>query len=163
MGRALKILLVILLFIGFFELGLFSSYTIVTSNVPNIEELAEFQINTIKGLINSENVNNALIKDPTEVSIINNKEVATALGEKSQVDGISVDDMNVTTYDELNNQINVTIETLGFSAPNSTSGQIIISQNPSYKVIAHGTAKYRDGGYNIDPNSLVVESILKLY
>ena len=34
MGKFLRILLVIVLFIIFFEVGLFSSYTIVTAEVP---------------------------------------------------------------------------------------------------------------------------------
>ena len=163
MGNGLKIILIVLLFIGFFELGLFSSYTIVTSNVPNIQELVDFQVNTIKGFLNPENVNEALIKDPTKIEIIKKNDAAQALEEKSGVDGINVDSMNVTTYDELKNEINVTIEALGYSAPNSTSGQIIISQKPVYKVMATATAKYKEGGYKIDPESIVIESILKLY
>lgn len=164
MSRALKIILIILLFIGFFEVGLFSSYTIVTSEVPDIQELIDFQIITISEFFNPEKVNEVLIKDPDKINITNKKDIALALENVSQVDGINIESMNITTYDDRNGEdINVTIEALGYSAPNSTSGQIIISQTPEYKVIANGNAKYKEGGYSVDPNSLVIESILKLY
>ena len=41
MGKVLRILLVIVLFIIFFEVGLFSSYTIVTAEVPDVKGLIE--------------------------------------------------------------------------------------------------------------------------
>ncbi|MDL2246818.1 hypothetical protein LJB96_04290, partial [Methanobrevibacter sp. OttesenSCG-928-K11] len=148
----------------FFEIGLFSSYTIATSEVPDIKGLIDLQINTITGFFSSENVNQALIKDPENITISNKQETASKLEELSQVDGINLDSINITTYDDTDNeQINVTIEALGYSAPNSTSGQIIISQDPSYKVVANGMAEYKEGRFRIDPNTIVIESILKLY
>ncbi|MDL2270367.1 hypothetical protein LJC03_01005 [Methanobrevibacter sp. OttesenSCG-928-I08] len=145
-------------------MGLFSSYTIATSEVPDIKGLIDLQINTITGFFSSENVNQALIKDPENITISNKQETASKLEELSQVDGINLDSINITTYDDTDNeQINVTIEALGYSAPNSTSGQIIISQDPSYKVVANGMAEYKEGRFRIDPNTIVIESILKLY
>lgn len=100
MSRALKIILIILLFIGFFEVGLFSSYTIVTSEVPDIQELIDFQIITISEFFNPEKVNEVLIKDPDKINITNKKDIALALENVSQVDGINIESMNITTYDE---------------------------------------------------------------
>ena len=72
--------------------------------------------------------------------------------------------MNVTTYEDTDNHnFTVTIEALGYASPNSTSGQIIISQTPSYKVIAKGNATYRDGGLYVDENTIKITSVLKLY
>jgi hypothetical protein len=57
----------------------------------------------------------------------------------------------------------VNIEALGYASPNSTSGQIVISQDPSYKVIAQATATYKGTGLMVDTNTMVITSVLKLY
>jgi hypothetical protein len=57
----------------------------------------------------------------------------------------------------------VNIEALGYASPNSTSGQIVISQNPSFKVIASGQASYKENGLRVDENTLTITSVLKLY
>ena len=50
-NNVVKIILVVVLFIIFFEIGLFSSYTIFTSEVLNIHGLIDMQVNKIKGII----------------------------------------------------------------------------------------------------------------
>ena len=153
MGKILRILLVVILFIVFFEIGIFSSYTIVTTEVPDIDGLVNMQVTKISSVFNPQNVN-----------ISNTKDVALKMEEVSNVDGVNVESMNVTTYDDLDEKkINVTVEALGYSSPNSTSGQIVISQNPSYKVIVDGVASYKSGKLAIDTDSIKVNSILKLY
>ena len=59
--------------------------------------------------------------------------------------------------------INITIEALGYAAPNSTSGQIVISQNPSYKVIVSSVASYKNGELVVDTDKMKVDSVLKLF
>ena len=155
-NKIVRILLIIVLFVAFFELGLFSSYTIVTAEAPNIQGLIDMQVSKIKGIFSPENVNQVLIKDPTEVKISNKKDVGLKMEELSKVDGV--------TYDDLDNEnITVNIEALGYDSPNSTSGQIIISQNPSFKVIASAQASFKENGLRVDVNTLTINSILKLY
>ncbi len=164
MGKILRILLVVILFIVFFEIGIFSSYTIVTTEVPDIDGLVNMQVTKISSVFNPQNVNEMLVKDPVKINISNTKDVALKMEEVSNVDGVNVESMNVTTYDDLDEKkINVTVEALGYSSPNSTSGQIVISQNPSYKVIVDGVASYKSGKLAIDTDSIKVNSILKLY
>jgi len=164
MANILRIILVIVLFIIFFEIGLFSSYTIVTAEVPDIQGLMDMQVNQISKFFNPESVNNVLIKDPTKVNISNEKDVALKMEELSKVDGINVESMNVTTYDSTSNKdINVTIEALGYASPNSTSGQIVISQSPSFKVIVSSQASYKNGNLMVDTNKMAINSVLKLY
>ena len=135
-NKILRIILVIVIFIIFFEVGLFGSYTIVTSEVPDIHGLVDMQVSKITGIFSPEKVNEVLIKDPTPVKINNKKDVGLKMEELSKVDGVNVDSMNVTTYDDTDNEkINVTIQALGYASPNSTSGQIIISQDPSFILI----------------------------
>lgn len=148
----------------FFEVGLFSSYTIVTAEAPDIQGLIEMQITKISSVFNPQAVNEALIKDPTVVKIVNKKDVALKMEDLSKVDGVNVESMNVTTYDDVDEEpLNVTIEALGYASPNSTSSQIVISQEPSYKIIATAKASYKNQGLTVDANTLSINSILKLY
>ena len=163
-NKILRIVLVIVLFLVFFEVGLFSSYTIVTSEVPNFHGLVDMQISKITELFSPETVNDVLVKDPTPLNISNKKEVASKMEELSEVDGINIDSMNITTYEDPgNDNFTVNIEALGYESPNSTSGQIVISQTPSYKVIAKGNATYKNHLLYVDANTLKINSVLKLY
>lgn len=163
-NKILKIVLIIVLFIVFFELGLFSSYTIVTAEAPNVQGLIDMQISKIQDLFNPEKVNDVLIKDPTPVNISNKKDVALKMESLSQVDGVNVNSMNITTLDDTDNEnLTVNIEALGYDTPKSSKGQIIISQDPSYKVVATGMASYKENGLRVDPNTLQITSVLKLY
>ena len=162
--RIVRIILIIVLFLIFFEVGLFSSYTIVTAEAPNVEGLIDMQIDKITGFLSPEKVNDALIKDPSPINITNKKDVALQMENMSNVDGVNVDSMNITTRDDLSNKnITVNIEALGYASPNSTSGQIVISQTPSYKIIASADAVYKDSGVKVKTDTLVITSVLKLY
>lgn len=164
MAKALRIILVVVLFVVFFEIGFFSSYTIVAAEAPDIQGLIDMQISEITGIFNSENVNNVLVKDPSVVNITNKKDVAQSLEDLSKVDGVNVDSMNVTTYDDKDNEeLNVTIEALGYASPSSNSSQIVISQDPSYKIVAEGNATFKSGNLVVDVDSITIQSILKLY
>ena len=163
-NKIIRIILIVVLFLVFFEVGLVSSYTIVTSEAPNVQALLDMQVSKITGMLNPEKVNDALIKDPTRVNISNKKDVALKMEELSNVDGVNVDSMNVTTFaDTDNSNFTVTIQALGYESPNSTSGQIVISQNPSYKVIANANASYKNDGLVVDVDTLSINSVLKLY
>ena len=163
-NKIVRIILIIIIFLIFFEVGLFGSYTIMTSEVPDIQGLVDMQVSKITGIFNPEKVNEVLIKDPTPIKISNKKDVGLKMENLSKVDGVNVESMNVTTYDDTDkDKINVTVQALGYASPNSTSGQIIISQNPSYKVIAVGEASLKEKGYMVDTNTLAINSVLKLY
>ena len=164
MGKILRILLVIVLFIIFFEIGLFSSYTIVTAEVPDVKGLIDMQVSQISGIVSPKHVNDVLVKEPTKVNFTNHKDVALKMEDMSHVDCVNVDSMNASTYDSTkNDKINVTIEALGYAAPNSTSGQIVISQKPSYKVIVSAVGSYKSGNLVVDTNTIKVDSVLKLF
>ena len=163
-NKIVRIILIIILFVIFFEVGLFSSYTIVTSEAPNIQGLIDMQVDKITSFFNPEKVNEVLVKDPTPINISNKKDVAMKMEELSKVDGVNVDSMNITTYDDTDNEnITVSMEALGYASPNSTSGQIVISQEPSYKVIASADASYKGNGYRVNTDSMVITSVLKLF
>lgn len=163
-NKILRVVLIIVLFIVFFELGLFSSYTIVTAEAPNVQGLIDMQVSKIQEMFSPDKVNEALIKDPSPVNVTNKKEVALKMESLSKVDGVNVDSMNITTFDDTDNKnFTVNMEALGYASPNSTSGQIVISQTPSYKVIATGHASYKENGLRVDENTITITSVLKLY
>lgn len=163
-SKILRVILIIVIFLAFFEVGLISSYTIVTSEAPNVRGLIDLQITKVTDMFTPDKVNDVLIKDPSKVNITNKKDVGLKMEELSNVDGVSVDSMNVTTFDDPSkNNFTVTIETYGYESPNSTKGEVVISQIPSYKVIATGTASYKDVGLVVDINTLSINSVLKLY
>ena len=164
MPRALKIILLIILFIGFFEAGLLSSYTIITSEAPDVKGLIDLQINTIAEFFSSENINNALIKDPKNINITNKIEVVNKVASLGKVDGIALDSLNVSTYESSSNEeFGVNITGLGFSSPNTTRGQIILSGNPDYIITATAMASNKNNGIVIDINTIKIVSILKFY
>lgn len=163
-NKVVRIILIIILFVVFFELGLFGSYTIVTAETPNIQGLIDMQISKITSFFNPEKVNDVLIKDPTPVTISNKKDIALQLEQMSKVDGVNYESINVTTTEDTDNkEFNVTIQALGYASPNSTSGQIVITQSPSYKIVAKGVAANKGTGLMVDKDSVTINSVLKLY
>ena len=157
-----RIILIIILFIAFFEIGIFSSYTIVTSEVPDIQELIDMQINTISSIFSPENVGGILIKDPSELNVTNKYELADALSEKAQVDGVDLDNFTVTTSEDINDGNTVDIVAYGYASPKSSSTSITISGQPNYKIIATAKAVNGVNGIMVNIDSLEIESILKL-
>jgi hypothetical protein len=164
MPKALKIILILLLFIGFFEAGLFSSYTIVTSEAPDVKGLIDLQINAISEFFNSEKVNSFLIKDPEKINVTNKIEATEKIASLAKVDGVDLDNFNVTTYSSTDDvQISVNITALGFSSPNTQTGEIVLSGTPDYTIKASAMANKTNDGFVIDLNSIKIISILKFF
>lgn len=166
MHKVLKAILIIVLFIGFFEAGLLSSYTIVTSEVPDVKGLIDLQLDTINGIFSSENINNVVIQDPTPINVSNKQDLATQLQNESGVDGIDYNNLTIGTYDSTDDdQIHLNITAYGFSSVSSgSSSSIVISADPDYKILATATANLTDeGGYSVNLDSIKIESILKIY
>jgi hypothetical protein len=163
MPRILKIILILLLFIGFFEAGLLSSYTIITSEPPDVKGLINLQISTMSEFFSSENINSFILKDPEKINITNKRDIARNLSALAKVDGVDVDNFNVTTYNSGTSEISVNITTLGYSSPNTRSGQIVLSGTPDYIITAIATANNTNSGIKVNPDTIKIISILKLY
>ena len=159
-----RIILIVLLFFVFFEIGLFSSYTLATGDVPDPGELIGMQVNTISSIFSPENVGGLLIKDPDNINVTNRYELADKVSEVADVDGVNVENMTITTVDDTNKEeFNVTITAFGYSKPSSKSGSIIISNEPDYKIICTAIAKYTINGIEVDLDTVTVDSILKIF
>lgn len=164
MPKALKIILILILFIGFFEAGLLSSYTIITSEPPDVKGLIDLQINTIAELFSSENINSIVIKDPEKINVTNKVDVSENLTSLAKVDGIDLESLNFTTYSKSSEgQISVNITALAYSSPNTTSEQIVLSGTPDYIIKATAKANSTDSGIVVDLSTLKIISILKFF
>lgn len=164
MSNIIKFFLIIFLFIGFFEAGLISSYTIVTSEVPDVKGLIDLQIETITNLFNSNNINDMITKNPDLVNISNKMEVADKLKSLAKIDGVNINSINATTYENSRSgSFELTLTALGYEGSNSTSGEIILTQDPQYKITATATGKYTDKGVEIDIKTIKITSVLNIY
>jgi len=164
MPKIIKFFLIILLFIGFFEAGLISSYTIVTSKVPDVKGLIDIQIETISNLFNSNNINDIILRDPDLVNVINKMEVAGKLKSLAKIDGVNINSINATAYQtSKSDSFELIITALGYAGVNSSSAQIILTQDPQYKITATAIGKYTGNGVEIDINSIKITSVLNIY
>ena len=84
-----RIILIILLFFVFFEIGLFSSYTLATGEVPDPGELINMQVSTVTSFFSPDNVGGLLIKDPDNVNVTNRFELADTVQSSSMVSQIT--------------------------------------------------------------------------
>lgn len=168
MSPLVKALLFLGFFFLFFEAGLFSSYTIVTGNAPDIDKLIGMQIDAISSIFN---LGDNTQDNKKALDILNREEVGESLKTKAGMDGINIDTLvaySIQSND--NNTILVNITAMlykdvqsGAGSGNSSGGQIVISPQETYSVTATGIATEKTAGITIDVNSIQITSTRKLY
>ncbi len=148
MSRAIKIILFLVFFFIFFEAGLFASYTIVTQQPPNPNDLIEMQLNGISSLLN---LNTPKIATQNNLEIVNNLETLSA---QSYQD---VDDENIT----------VNITAVGYkdsqSGTSSNTSTIVIKSNETYSITATAMAAPATDGVKINVATIVITSSRIIY
>lgn len=169
MSRILKFILFLVLFLVFFEAGLISSYTIVTSQPPDVGQLIGMQIDRLLEIFDfREDVSSALEREPDTLNVTNSDEVAQALKTNTNLDGIDLDSINATTFASKNDDmIPVNITAMGFrediSGANASAGQIIITPSSDHIIKATAMGKLRRQGIEIDLNTIQIVSLGRLY
>ncbi|MDI6643899.1 MAG: hypothetical protein QME14_02485 [Methanobacteriaceae archaeon] len=170
MPRILKFILFLVVFFMFFEAGLVSSYTIVTSQPPDIEKLFDFQINAIASIFNFEGLNTTFTPTPDSYNITNDIEVSEALKTKGGIDGINLDTLTVTTFADTSNenfQVNITAtgykESISGTGSNSSGGTIVIAPNETYSIRATAVGTMKAKGVEVNVNTIKIVSIGRLY
>ena len=159
-----RIILIVLLFFVFFEIGLFCSYTLATGQVPNPQELIGMQVETVSNIFSPDNVGGLLIKDPDNINVTNRYNLAEKVSEVADVDGVNVENMTITSVEDTSEEeFNVTITAFGYSKPQGKGGSIYISNEPDYKIICTAVAKYTVNGIEVDLDTVKVDSILKIF
>jgi hypothetical protein len=163
----MKIILFIIFFAVFFEAGLISSYTIVTSQPPDVGKLIGMQVDEITSLLSFGSGSN-ILNTQSSKKINNVDEVAEALKTKGGLDGINLQTLSAQiSGNSKENIIPVNITLMGYkdtvSGGNSTGGQIVISANETYSITATAMGTLKSGGITIDVNTIQITSSRKLY
>jgi hypothetical protein len=167
LSRGVKIILFLIFFVVFFEAGLFASYTIVTQQAPNPADLIEMQINGITSLLNL----GPKIATQKDIAILNENEVVDALKTKTGIDGINLQSLKATTYQDTSaDTITVNLTAMGYKdsqtggkTGNASSGPIVIKSNETYSITATAVGTPKNKGVQIDVNSIVITATRVLY
>jgi len=161
----MKILLLIAFIAVFFEAGLISSYTIVTSQPPDVANLLGMQVNELSSLLNFGS-SSGIISNPTTVTIDNAADVANALQTSSGLDGINLQSVSAQVSGSTKSTIipvNLTAIGYKYTISGSNSSSITITPSETYSLTATATATKQDGKYVIDVTSIQITSSRKLY
>ena len=163
----MKIILFVVFFVVFFEAGLISSYTIVTSQPPDIGKLLGMQVDEITSFLSFGSGSN-ILNTQSNKKINNPDEVAEALKTKGGLDGINLSTLSAQvsgTSDEDIIPVNITV--MGYkdsvSGGNSSGGQIVITANETYSLTATAMATLKNSGIVIDVSTIQITSSRKLY
>lgn len=163
----MKIILFVVFFVVFFEAGLISSYTIVTSQPPDVGKLIGMQVDEITSFLSFGSGTN-ILNTQSNKKINNPDEVAEVLKTKGGLDGINLSTLSAQvsgTSDEDIIPVNITV--MGYkdsvSGGNSSGGQIVITANETYSLTATAMATLKNSGIVIDVSTIQITSSRKLY
>ncbi|MBC7100738.1 hypothetical protein [Methanothermobacter tenebrarum] len=163
MSRILKFFLFFLLFIIFFEVGVISSYTLVTSQPPDVEKLINTQLDILSSYLK---IGKEIVgPKPEIVNITNNVEVAETLQKKAQVDGVELETLNATTFEDLENErVNVNITAMAYRENvTESTGQIVIKPTARFMITATAVATVEDHEIKVDVGTIKILSIIRVY
>lgn len=162
----MKIILFIIFFAVFFEAGLISSYTIVTSQPPDVGKLIGMQIDEITSLLSFGSGSN-ILSSQSNKKINNPDDVAAALKTQASLDGINLQTLSAQiTGNSKDTVIPVNITVMGYKdavSGNNSGGQIVISANETYSLTASAMGTLKNGGITIDVTTIQITSSRKLY
>ena len=163
MSRILKILLFILGIILFFEIGLFASYTLISSEPINPLDLLSVQLDEGSDLVSSVTGEKKL-NDQDTLNITNSESVALVL---NNLTNLSVNLNSVSakiSNDDTGNQT-ITITALATKDTQITSGgyiQILPEQTYSITATAIGEV-YSSGKVRVNTTSITLKERIVLY
>ena len=160
----MKIILFIIFFAVFFEAGLISSYTIVTSQAPDVGKLIGLQIEEVTSFL-SFGSGSKIINTQANMNISNYVQVASELTNKTGYD-INIRSLAAQTSGTTKNTVfPVNITAMGYqnliTGGNSTA--IVITANQTYSITASANATLTDGNLIVDVNTIHITSTSVLY
>jgi hypothetical protein len=160
----MKIILFIIFFAVFFEAGLISSYTIITSQAPDVGKLIGLQIEEVTSFL-SFGSGSQIINTQSNMNITNYESVASELTNKTGYD-INVQSLAAQTSGSTKTSIfPVNITAMGYqnivSGSNTTA--IVITPNQTYSITASANATLTDGNLIVDVNTIHITSTTVLY
>lgn len=163
MSRILKFFLFIILFIIFFEAGVIGSYTLVTSQPPDVEKLIDTQLDILSSYLK---MGKEVIGPKAEtVNITNKMEVAEALQKRAQVDGVELETLNATTFEDLEKgRVNVNITAVAYRENiTESTGQIVIRPTAQFMITATAVATVEDDKIKVDVGTIKILSVIRIY
>ncbi len=163
MSRIFKILLFIVGIILFFEIGLFASYTLISSEPVNPLDLLSVQLDEGSDLVSSVTGEKKL-NDQDTLNITNNENVALVLNNLTNL-SVNLDSVSAKiSNDETGNQT-ITITALATKDTQITSGgyiQILPEQTYSITATAVGEV-YSSGKVKVNTSSIELKERIVLY
>ena len=170
MPRILKFIFFLLLFGIIFEAGLLSSYTIVTSQPPDIGKVIDMQVSKLTAIWNSIGIGSGVGNAKT-YNVTNVDAVSQALKGKTQLDGINIDTISAIIVSSSGDNLNVTITATGYKEnqtagtdtnKNFSSGQIVITPSATYNLTATATGKLKTRGVEVDVNTIQITALKQI-
>jgi hypothetical protein len=160
----MKFILFLIFFAVFFEAGLISSYTIVTSQSPDVGKLIGMQIEEITSFL-SFGSGSKILNPQTNLNITNYQDVASKLNNKTGLD-INVQTLAAqTTASTKQTVFPVNITAMGYQnlISGGNSSVIVITANQTYSITALANASLSNGEVIVDVDSIKITSSSILY
>ena len=170
MPRIIKFIFFLLLFGIIFEAGLLSSYTIVTSQPPDVGTVIDMQVSKLSAIWDTIGIGSHVGNVKT-YNVTNVDQVSQTLKSKAKLDGINIDTIAAIIVSSSGGNLNVTISATGYkenqtsgNSSNSafTSGQIVITQSATYNLTATAAAEQRTNGVDVDVNTIQITSLKQI-
>lgn len=170
MPRIIKFIFFLLLFGIIFEAGLLSSYTIVTSQPPDVGKVIDMQVSKLTAIWDSIGIGSKVTTAKT-YNVTNVDPVSNVLKSKAKLDGINIDTIAATIVSSSGGNVNVTITATGYKENQTTgnssnsafvSGQIVISQSATYNLTATAIGTQKTKGIAVDTNTLQITSLKQI-
>lgn len=163
MSRILKILLFIIAIIAFFEIGLFVSYTVISSEPVDPGDLISMQFDETNHFLSSLTGEKDLDEQDT-LNITNKEDVALVLDNLTQL-SVDLDSVNAKISSDNTGNQTVTINAIATQDTQSTSGgSIVIVPQQTYSISATATGEvYSTGKVNINVTTIVLKEKIVLY
>ena len=161
----MKIILFIIFFAVFFEAGLISSYTIVTSQAPDVGKLIGLQIEEVTSFL-SFGSGSKIINTQGNMNISNYQNVASELTNKTSYD-INIQSLTAQTSGSTKSTVfPINITAIGYqnqvSGSNTTA--VVITANQTYSITASANASYDiNGNLIVDVGTIQITSTSVLY
>lgn len=163
MSRILKILLFIIGIILFFEVGLFASYTLISSEPINPVDLVSIQLDSGSDFVSSMTGEKKL-NDQDTLNITNDQDVALVLDNMTNL-SVNLDSVSAKISSDNTGNQSVTITALATKDATITSGGFIqIVPEQTYSITAEAVGQvYSNGKVKINTTSISLKERIVLY
>jgi len=168
--RIIKFIFFLLLFGIIFEAGLLSSYTIVTSQPPDVGKVVDMQVSKLTAIWDTIGIGSHK-SNSKAYNVTNPAQVSQAFQSKAGID-IDVSTLSASIVSTSGSNMNVTLTATGYKqsqstnnaslGKNFTSGQIVITPTGTFNVTATATATSDDNGLKVNINSIQITSIKQI-